>query len=133
MKIKKLFKVNENHLFLEARAEISGPTEKFLKPGSTLRLACKVLQSTEPPHYIFWYHNNRMINYDTGVNVSTESDNRYSELVIAQTSQTHSGNYSCVPNSAAPASTFVHIFNGKYFYLMDPRLWHINICRLMKE
>lgn len=74
-----------------------------------------------------------MINYDTGVNVSTESDNRYSELVIAQTSQTHSGNYSCVPNSAAPASTFVHIFNGKYFYLMDPGSGILILFVLMKE
>lgn len=58
----------------EARAEIPGPIEKYLKPGSTLRLNCKVLQSMESPLYLFWYHNNRMINYDLhrGVNVSTE-------------------------------------------------------------
>ncbi|XP_055678837.1 uncharacterized protein LOC129787331 [Lutzomyia longipalpis] len=100
---------------VEARAEITGPSEKYLKPGSTLRLACRVQQSTEPPLYIFWYHNNRMINYDSdrGVNVTTEADNRYSELLIDQTSYSHAGNYSCVPNSAVPASTVVHIFNGE--------------------
>ncbi|XP_059610449.1 uncharacterized protein LOC132257522 isoform X1 [Phlebotomus argentipes] len=100
---------------VEARAEITGPAEKYLKPGSTLRLACRVQQSTEPPLYIFWYHNNRMINYDSdrGVNVTTEADNRYSELLIDQTSYSHAGNYSCVPNSAVPASTVVHIFNGE--------------------
>ena len=80
-----------------------------------LRLSCRVQESIENPLYIFWYHNSRMINYDAhrGVNVSTEADNKYSELVILQTTISHSGNYSCVPNSAAPASTFVHIFNGK--------------------
>lgn len=64
-------------IFAEARADIAGPQEKYLKPGSTLRLVCRVLQSTEPPLYLFWYHNNRMINYDThrGVNVSTDAGN----------------------------------------------------------
>ncbi|XP_055634734.1 uncharacterized protein LOC129774798 [Toxorhynchites rutilus septentrionalis] len=100
---------------VEAKAEIFGPSEKYLKPGSTLRLTCRVVQSNEPPLYIFWYHNNRMINYDVhrGVNVSTESDNRYSELVITHTNTLNSGNYSCVSNNAVAASTLVHILNGE--------------------
>lgn len=59
----------------EARAEIVGPTLKYLTPGSTLKLICKVLQSTEATAYIFWYHDNRMINYDLdrGINVSSEA------------------------------------------------------------
>lgn len=62
-------------LFAEARAEIVGPTIKYLTPGSTLKLICRVLQSTENPAFIFWYHNNRMINYDVdrGINVSAEA------------------------------------------------------------
>ena len=61
--------------FTEARAEIVGPTLKYLTPGSTLKLICKVLQSTEATAYIFWYHDNRMINYDLdrGINVSSEA------------------------------------------------------------
>lgn len=59
----------------EARAEIVGPTLKYLTPRSTLKLICKVLQSTEATAYIFWYHDNRMINYDLdrGINVSSEA------------------------------------------------------------
>uniref|UniRef100_A0A182Y9T3 Ig-like domain-containing protein n=1 Tax=Anopheles stephensi TaxID=30069 RepID=A0A182Y9T3_ANOST len=100
---------------VEAKAEIFGPSEKYLKPGSMLRLTCRVVQSNEPPLYIFWYHNNRMINYDAhrGVNVSTEADNRYSELVISHTNTLNSGNYSCVSNNAVAASTLVHILNGE--------------------
>ncbi|XP_035775384.1 uncharacterized protein LOC118457710 [Anopheles albimanus] len=100
---------------VEAKAEIFGPSEKYLKPGSMLRLTCRVVQSNEPPLYIFWYHNNRMINYDAhrGVNVSTEADNRYSELFIAHTNTLNSGNYSCVSNNAVAASTLVHILNGE--------------------
>ncbi|CAO1357835.1 unnamed protein product [Diamesa serratosioi] len=80
-----------------------------------LRLTCRVLENIENPLFLFWYHNSRMINYDShrGINVSIEQDNKYSELLILQTTTNHSGNYSCVPNNAAPASTFVHIFNGE--------------------
>uniref|UniRef100_A0A182UDI6 Ig-like domain-containing protein n=1 Tax=Anopheles melas TaxID=34690 RepID=A0A182UDI6_9DIPT len=61
---------------MEARAEIVGPQVKYLTPDSTLKLICRVVQSTEASAFIFWYHNNRMINYDLdrGINVSTEAD-----------------------------------------------------------
>uniref|UniRef100_A0A182P5X8 Ig-like domain-containing protein n=1 Tax=Anopheles epiroticus TaxID=199890 RepID=A0A182P5X8_9DIPT len=59
----------------QARAEIVGPQVKYLTPDSTLKLICRVVQSTEASAFIFWYHNNRMINYDLdrGINVSTEA------------------------------------------------------------
>lgn len=101
-----------------SRAEISGPSEKYLKPGSTLKLTCRVYENIDPPLFLFWYHNTRMINYDShlGINVTIDLDNKYSELLIVQTGVTHSGNYTCLPSNAAPASTFVHIFNGENPY-----------------
>ncbi|XP_041971514.1 Down syndrome cell adhesion molecule-like protein 1 homolog [Aricia agestis] len=100
---------------VEARAQISGPTEKYLKPGSTLRLQCSVVQTTEAPAFVFWYHNNRMINYDAerGVNVTTDPEQRLSDLLIPVAGINHAGNYTCVPNNAVPASIYVHIFNGE--------------------
>ncbi|XP_059474120.1 zwei Ig domain protein zig-8-like [Neocloeon triangulifer] len=99
---------------VEARAEIVGPAEKFLKTGSTLKLSCVLRQSTQPPLFVFWYHNNRMINYDVdrGVNVSADESRTSSTLVISAAQRTHSGNYSCVPNNAQPASTYVHVLNA---------------------
>ena len=122
-----MFVINNNNdydndgdfVFAEARADISGPSEKFLKLGSSLKLTCTLVQSTEPPIYVFWYHNNRMINYDNdrGVNVTTDLLGKTSVLYIASASPEHTGNYSCVPNKAQPASTFVHILNGEYSYV----------------
>uniref|UniRef100_A0A8W7PNM0 Ig-like domain-containing protein n=1 Tax=Anopheles coluzzii TaxID=1518534 RepID=A0A8W7PNM0_ANOCL len=85
-----------------------------LTPDSTLKLICRVVQSTEASAFIFWYHNNRMINYDLdrGINVSTEADFHYSELTISQASKEHSGNYTCVPSNSQPASVVVHIFKA---------------------
>ncbi|CAF4956726.1 unnamed protein product [Pieris macdunnoughi] len=100
---------------VEARAQISGPTDKYLKPGSTLRLQCSVVQTTEAPAFVFWYHNSRMINYDAerGINVTTDTEQRLSDLLIPAASVSHAGNYTCVPNNAVPASIYVHIFNGE--------------------
>ncbi|KAM7341604.1 defective proboscis extension response 13 isoform 2-T5 [Cochliomyia hominivorax] len=101
-------------LVVEARAEISGPHIRYLTPGSTLRLQCNVVQNTEISEYIFWYHDNRMINYDAdrGINVSTEPDFQSSELTISRTRREHSGNYTCVASNTQPASVLVHIFKG---------------------
>lgn len=63
------------YLFTEARAEIVGPQIRYLTPGSTLKFMCRIVQNTESSKFIFWYHDNRMINYDfdRGINVSTEA------------------------------------------------------------
>lgn len=62
-------------LLAEARAEIVGPQIRYLTPSSTLKLMCRIVQNTEASAFIFWYHDNRMINYDSdrGINVSTEA------------------------------------------------------------
>ncbi|KAG7188868.1 hypothetical protein KM043_008474 [Ampulex compressa] len=99
---------------VEARAEIAGPSEKFVRPGSTLQLHCLVKKSTEAPSYLFWYHNLRMINYDVdqGVNVSTDLTGRESWLEVPRASDRHSGNYTCEASNAQPARVLVHVFKG---------------------
>ncbi|KOX69265.1 Hemicentin-2 [Melipona quadrifasciata] len=99
---------------VEARAEIAGPSEKFVRPGSTLQLHCLVKKSTETPSYLFWYHNFRMINYDIdqGVNVSTDLAGRESWLEVPRASNRHSGNYTCEASNAQPARVLVHVFKG---------------------
>jgi len=99
-----------------------------------------VVQNTEASEYIFWYHDNRMINYDIdrGINVSTEpgecwlppvfspfspvltlyrllsvADFQSSELTIQRTRREHSGNFTCVASNTQPASVLVHIFKGE--------------------
>ncbi|XP_073811969.1 defective proboscis extension response 13 isoform X2 [Musca autumnalis] len=101
-------------IVVEARAQISGPPIRYLTPGSTLKLHCLIVQNTENSEYIFWYHDNRMINYDfdRGINVSTDADFQSSELVVSNTKREHSGNYTCVASNTQPASVLVHIFKG---------------------
>ena len=61
--------------------------------------------------YVFWYHNERMINYDSerGISVTTTPGRRtHSQLSIQKADVSDSGNYTCAPSSALPAS--IHVF-----------------------
>ncbi|XP_021916396.1 titin-like [Zootermopsis nevadensis] len=98
---------------VEARAEIPGAPDKFVKSGSSLRLTCLFKKSTEQPVYVFWYHETRMINYDLGRGIQVRHGRYFSELVLEQAQKHDSGNYSCVPSNAHPASISVHILNGE--------------------
>ncbi|KAJ8948878.1 hypothetical protein NQ314_008337 [Rhamnusium bicolor] len=89
------------------------------------------------PAYVFWYHNNRMINYDVdrGINVTTELSEKTSTLTITNAATRHSGNYSCVPSNAQPASTYVHILNGKWLVcteMLELRTTAVSLLRPFK-
>ncbi|KAG7296590.1 hypothetical protein JYU34_020393, partial [Plutella xylostella] len=90
-------------VLVAAYAEIMGESEKIIHEGSMLRLVCVVRRSTEPPSYVFWYFENRMINYDLN-GVSVHNGRQTSELVIGKAQPRHAGNYTCVPANAKAAS-----------------------------
>lgn len=94
----------------EASAEILGAPDLHLRAGSSLRLVCTLRQSTEPPSYVFWYHEKRMINYDPGVQVI--ADRSSSVLLLQDADKSHNGNYTCSPSNAIPASINVHVLNA---------------------
>ncbi|KAF7396585.1 hypothetical protein HZH66_007447 [Vespula vulgaris] len=100
--------------YIQARTVITGPPEKYVRPGSILQLHCVIKKSTETPSYLFWYHNHRMINYDIehGVNVSTDLITRESWLEVPHVSNRHSGNYTCEASNALPARVSVIVIKG---------------------
>ncbi|XP_044735331.1 transmembrane and immunoglobulin domain-containing protein 1-like [Chrysoperla carnea] len=101
------------HLIVtEVTAEILGSPDLHIKSGSTLKLVCKLRQSTEAPVYVFWYHEDRMINYDSAHGVSVHSDKSSSVLTIQEAKKNDNGNYTCMPSNAKPASINVHVLNA---------------------
>ncbi|CAL8148887.1 unnamed protein product, partial [Orchesella dallaii] len=98
-------------IVVEARAKIVGGPEKFYKAGSSVELRCDLIDSTEEPEYVFWYQGLRMINYDPIRHINVTHSKTSSMLVIHNVQKTDSGNYTCVPSNAQPASIFVHIIN----------------------
>ena len=75
--------------------------------------------------YVFWYHNERMINFDSerGISVTTTPGRRtHSQLSIAKAEVADSGNYTCAPSNSLPASiqVFVSGTNQNHiFYLLQ--------------
>lgn len=108
-----------------ALAEIQGAPDLYLRSGSILHLVCTLKQSTEPPAFVFWYHEQRMINYDPGVVVKEGRSSSILQLIDADKS--HDGNYTCGPSNAVPASINVHVLNataGKpLILLITPRFY----------
>lgn len=95
---------------IEASAEILGGPDLHIRAGSELRLVCTFRHSTESPSYVFWYHERRMINYDPGVKVTSNKSS--STLSLEDADNVHSGNYSCNPSNAIPASINIHVLNA---------------------
>ncbi|XP_016971741.1 junctional adhesion molecule A isoform X2 [Drosophila rhopaloa] len=99
-------------------ATILGGPDLHVDKGSTINLTCTVKFSPEPPAYIFWYHHEEVINYDSsrgGVSVITEKgDVTTSFLLIQNADLADSGKYSCAPSNADVASVRVHVLNGEH-------------------
>ncbi|XP_026465775.1 hemicentin-2-like [Ctenocephalides felis] len=97
-------------------AFILGSGEHHVDVGSIISLVCIIEKSPTPPQYVFWYHNQRMINYDTsrgGITVETDPGPRtQSRLTIRDTVDADSGNYTCAASNTEPASIMVFVSEG---------------------
>ncbi|XP_043497204.1 zwei Ig domain protein zig-8-like isoform X1 [Polistes fuscatus] len=124
---------------IEPKTEILGSPDLYIDRGSTINLTCIILQSPEPPAYIFWNHNNAIISYDStrgGVSVVTEKgESTTSFLLVQEAKPSDSGRYTCNPSNAQPKSITVHVLNGEYPAAMQhggqakqPRLYSLLLC-----
>ncbi|KAF2364813.1 Protein of unknown function DUF4817 [Trinorchestia longiramus] len=93
----------------EAWAEIKGESERYIHSGSSLRLVCVLRDITEPPSYVFWFREDRMINYDTEAGVSVKTLKGSSILSVSSVTKRDEGNYRCVASNTSPASVTVHV------------------------
>ncbi|KAI5642967.1 immunoglobulin domain-containing protein [Phthorimaea operculella] len=97
-------------------AFILGSGEHHVDMGSVIHLICIVEKSPTPPQYVFWYHNDRMINYDAtrgGITVETEPGARtQSRLTVRGATLKDSGNYTCSASNTEPASIHVFVSEG---------------------
>ncbi|XP_025153859.1 uncharacterized protein LOC105189358 isoform X1 [Harpegnathos saltator] len=93
----------------EAYSMIPGGPDLHVKQGSSLRLECQLMAATELPSYIFWYRENRMINYDNEPGVRVEPTRNGSILVVEKVKLSHGANYTCLPSNARPTHIMIHV------------------------
>lgn len=111
----------------------SQSSDMFVRAGHALQLTCRLTDSPEVPSLVFWYRNDRMINYDLiqenygSITLTKEigRENSFiSRLFVKKASLNDSGNYSChfVGSTSTPASIYVHVLQGKscthFFHFM---------------
>ncbi|XP_023290818.1 zwei Ig domain protein zig-8 isoform X2 [Orussus abietinus] len=109
-----IFSLFVNLNVVTSEALILGRGEHHVDVGSIINLVCIIEKSPTPPQYVFWYHNNRMINHDTrcSVTVQTEPGPTESRLTIRQAVESDTGNYTCSASNTKPASIYVFVTEG---------------------
>ena len=95
-------------------AYIKGGEEYHVDEGSPISLTCVLDSTPSPPQYIFWYHNDRMVNYhvERGVKVETYTTNQEtteSKLSFSNASKRDEGNYTCSPSNSVPATVQLYV------------------------
>ncbi|EZA57127.1 hypothetical protein X777_01733 [Ooceraea biroi] len=93
----------------EAYSVIPGGPNLHVKQGSSLRLECQLMAATESPSYIFWFREERMINYDNEPGVRVELKRNGSVLVVEKVKLSHGANYTCSPSNAKPSCIMIHV------------------------
>lgn len=109
---------------VEPQVHIMGAPDLAVRVGAAINLTCVISQSPNQLQFIFWYRNERMINYDImnderrgKLLVSKhahKADTVLSNLLIYSATQADSANYTCTPSGGRPASINVHVLEGEF-------------------
>ena len=119
-------------------ASILGSREKHVNLGDSVTISCELRDTVVAPQYVFWYHNNNMINFQPGVSVVTmvlgqDSDSLWvappnttlAKLTISQTRLEDAGNYTCAPENMGRDTVRLSISKGKH-------CWHSEILQTLQ-
>ncbi|XP_069975261.1 uncharacterized protein [Penaeus vannamei] len=98
---------------VEAQAVIQGEPDVHVHTGVSLKLHCTVELATEPPLYIFWFHNDSMINYAPKRPLKVMKHNFGSSLIINNVTWDDAGSYRCEPHKAKAANLTLHVVEGE--------------------
>ncbi|EEB11483.1 conserved hypothetical protein [Pediculus humanus corporis] len=118
----------------EAKAKIKGPTDLYVKTGSSVSISCSISQGPHDLGTVFWYKDKNILRVQSShpndyepvarVTIDTEwTDVLTSYLRISNAKLSDSGNYTCTPTIAEAASVNVHNlrFRIGFFFFISPR------------
>ena len=91
--------------------------EFHVNHGSPVVLTCIIPlgKHNQSPQYIFWYQNDKMVNYDTerGVSLTRLRDRTESQLTIAAARPEDQGNFTCSPSNTRQATVNIFVTRGQ--------------------
>jgi len=96
-------------------AFILGSDEYHTQAGNAISLVCIIKNSLDPPQYVFWYHNGKIINYERVSRVSVQTDpgpKTHSRLIVSDVIKEDSGNYTCSAPNTVSSSIDVFVSPG---------------------
>ncbi|KAK8750522.1 hypothetical protein OTU49_014881 [Cherax quadricarinatus] len=102
-----------------AGANIMGPSELYIKTGSTLVLTCTATLHPHAHTKVEWEHNSTRLSIAGprgGVSIHTEAGGRVvtSRVSVVRAAPPDAGNYTCRPHAALPATTTVFIVDEQF-------------------
>lgn len=124
------------NIISEPQVNIQGGPDIAVRLGDTINLTCVISQSPDNLHFIFWFKDDKVINFDVlnspdkAKILVWKAQNKpgtvISNLKIFNSKQTDSANYTCQPSGARSTSIFVHVLEGKLF-LSISKIYHLFI------
>lgn len=103
----------------------------YIRSGSDIRLLCTVQEMPEPPTHFTWFKGSQIFSHQSHasyahrVALETSQHGMENHLSIRSAETLDSGNYTCIPAGAEPASIVVHVLNGSFLFIIlcFYRLW----------
>jgi len=103
-----------------SQAAIQGSPEMYIRTGSDIRLSCTVHEMPEPPTHFTWFKGDQIFSHQSHVShvhrvaLETSQEGMENHLSIRNAETFDSGNYTCIPAGAEPASIVVHVLYGEH-------------------
>ncbi|XP_069951779.1 protein CEPU-1-like [Cherax quadricarinatus] len=97
---------------VESVAKIEGSRDIHMSAGNILNLTCSTTVPADLPSYFYWYHNGEVVQYSGKKDVAVHTMDGWSRLVVVDVGPQHSGNYTCAPENAAPATVTVYVLRA---------------------
>ena len=122
-----------------SQAAIQGSPEMYIRTGSDIRLSCTVHEMPEPPTHFTWFKGDQIFSHQSHVShvhrvaLETSQEGMENHLSIRNAETFDSGNYTCIPAGAEPASIVVHVLYGLFHLFSFPKMKYQNSTKILRS